>query len=86
MHNLQNRRKGIRQSSYSESSRRHLATTGELDQILNKSHSYNLSQVIHHTYGVNDTNTFSIDFWVRDPRCHMDSSYQIYLIPYSSQT
>lgn len=62
MHNLQIRRKGIRQPSSSKSSRRYLAITGDLDQILSKYHSYNLSQVIKHSSGGNDSNMFSIHF------------------------
>lgn len=66
MYNLQIRGKGIRQPSSSKSSRRHLAITGDLDQVLSKYHSYNLSQVIKHSCGGNDSNPFSIHFWIRD--------------------
>lgn len=59
MHHLQIRRKGIRQPSSSKSSRRHFAITGDPDQILNKCHRYNLSQVINLAPGINDSNTFT---------------------------
>lgn len=60
MNNLQIRGKRIRQPSSSKSSRRHLAITGDLDQILSKYHSYNFRQVIKHSCeGITQTRSAS---------------------------